>query len=68
MKIEPRRIMDFIIGGCSGFCFFYGEFIGYAIGTLMLVSFIIYAYRTMMLESIDKEVAQEVKEEEDARK
>lgn len=68
MKIEPRRIMDFIMGGCSGFCFFYGEFIGYALGTLMLVSFVIYAYREKMLAKIDADVALDKEEEENARK
>jgi hypothetical protein len=61
---EKRRVFDFIMGGCAGFCFFHGQFIGYAIGTLMLVSFVIYAYRTKMLAKIDEEVAQEQKEEE----
>lgn len=67
MMIEPRRIMDFIMGGCAGFCFFYGQFIGYAIGTLMLVSFVIYAYREKMLAKIDADVALDKKEEENAR-
>jgi len=66
MKIEPRRIMDFIMGACAGFCFFYGQFIGYALGSLMLVSFIVYAYRTRMLEAIDKEVKAD-KEKENVR-
>lgn len=67
MRVEPRRIMDFIMGGCAGFCFFYGQFIGYSIGALMIVSFIVYAYRETMLKKIDEEVAAEIKEEENDR-
>jgi len=52
--IELRRIFDFIMGTCAGFCFFYGEFIGYAVGSLMLLTFIITAFRERMLKSIDK--------------
>jgi len=59
MKFEPRRIMDFIMGICSGFCFFYGQFIGYALGTLMLVSFIINVYRQTMLDKIDEAVKED---------
>jgi hypothetical protein len=61
--IEARRIMDFIMGGCAGFCFFYGQFIGYSIGTLMVISFIVYAYRTRMLAQIDKDVQADLQEE-----
>jgi hypothetical protein len=68
MKFEPRRIMDFIMGGCAGFCFFYGQFIGYAIGSLMCVSFLVYAYRTRILSKIDEDVAKEVQEEENVGK
>lgn len=56
MKFEARRIMDFIMGGCAGFCFFHGEFIGNAIGVLMIVSFLIYDYKNIILKSIDKTV------------
>lgn len=67
MMIELRRVMDFIMGGCAGFCFFYGQFIGYSIGVLMIVSFVIYAYRETMLKKIDEEVSAEIKEEENDR-
>jgi hypothetical protein len=53
MTGEIRKIMDFIMGGCSGFCIFYGGFLGYSVGILMLVTFIISAYRQRMLNSID---------------
>jgi len=64
MKLEPRRIMDFIMGGCAGFCFFYGEFIGNSIGALMCISFVIYAYKTRMLAKIDEDVAKDKLEDE----
>jgi len=67
MQIEPRRVMDFIMGGCAGFCFFYGQFIGYAIGALMCVSFVVYAYRTKMLAKIDEEVKEDVEAENDRK-
>lgn len=65
---EGRRIADFIMGVTTGFCFFYGTFIGYATGTLMLTSFVIYAYRARMLEKLDEEVAKDKLEEENGSK
>lgn len=56
---EQRRIFDFIMGGCSGFCFFYGDFIGYSIGSLMLVTHIVTVFRDRMLKSLDKSLEEE---------
>jgi hypothetical protein len=64
---ELRRIFDFIMGCCAGFLYFYGDFLGYAVGTLMLVSFLVMTYRDRMLKFLDKSIEkyeQEEKEEE----
>jgi hypothetical protein len=65
---EGRRIADFIMGATTGFCFFYGTFIGYASGTLMLISFVIYDYRVRMMDKLDQEIAKDKREEENAGK
>ena len=59
MKIEPRRIFDFIMGGCAGFCFFYGGFLATSVGVLMLITFVINVYRDTMLEKIDKSLEED---------
>lgn len=56
MHFEVRRIMDFVMGGCAGYCFFYGQFIGNSIGILMIVSFLIYDFQKIILADIDKSV------------
>ena len=56
MKFETRRVFDFIMGGCSGFCFFYGGFIGYSMGALMFVSFIIKVLRPILLEKLEEQI------------
>lgn len=58
---EQRRIFDFIMGGCSGFCFFYGDFIGYSIGSLMLVTHIVTVFRERMLKALDKNLEESKK-------
>lgn len=62
MHSEVRRLFDFIMGGCSGFCFFFGGLIGNGLGTLMLITFIVSAYRSRMLNKIDKDLAKELRE------
>lgn len=56
MKFEPRRVMDFIMGGCAGFCFFYGKFLGTAIGCLMVLTHVVLVYRDKMLNSLDESI------------
>jgi hypothetical protein len=56
---EKRRVFDFIMGGCAGFCFFYGQFLGYALGALMLVSHVVMVYRQRMLESLDRQIKED---------
>jgi hypothetical protein len=64
MKVNSRRIMDFIMGGCAGFCFYYGQFLGTAIGVLMVITHIVLVYREKMLKSIDESIDRDEKEVE----
>lgn len=68
MKVNSRRIADFIMGGCAGFCFFYGQFLGTAIGSLMLFTFIILNYREAMLKKLDESIAKDEAEEKEDKK
>ena len=63
MKVNPRRIMDFIMGGCAGFCLFYGQFLGTAIGCMMVITHIVLVYRDKMLIAIDKSISEDETEE-----
>lgn len=65
MSNESRRIRDFIMGGCAGFCLFYGGIIGYGIGSIMLLTFGVTTYRERMLAQIDKDIERDLKEEKD---
>lgn len=53
---EGRRIADFIMGGCAGFCFFIGGFLGYGIGGLMLLSHGVMVFRERMLNALNKDL------------
>jgi len=61
MKVNPRRIFDFIMGGCAGFCFFYGGFLAISIGCLMLLTFVINVWRPTLLKKIDKSLEEDKK-------
>jgi hypothetical protein len=63
MKVNPRRIMDFIMGSCAGFCFFYGHFLGTAIGSMMVITHIILVYRDKMLVAIDESIKEDEMED-----
>ena len=63
MKANTRRIADFIMGGCAGFCFFYGQFLGTAIGVMMVITHIVLIYRESLLVKIDKSIAEDEKED-----
>ena len=68
MKNEIRKVMDFIMGGCAGFCFFLGGLLGYGLGSLMLLSFVISTYKQRMLNKIDQDVKNDLEEVKENKK
>jgi Ca2+-dependent lipid-binding protein len=58
---EQRRIFDFIMGCCAGYLFFYGTFLGYSVGVLMVGTHIILVYRERMLKALDKSIKEDEK-------
>jgi hypothetical protein len=62
MKAEIRKVMDFIMGGCAGYCFFFGGILGNGLGILMILTFVISTYKTRMLTQIDKDIKADLEE------
>lgn len=59
---EGRRIADLIMGGCMGFCFFTGGFLGYGIGGLMLLSHVVMVFRERILNHLNKSIEEDNKQ------